>query len=74
MTVLTQHMEQVKINEARDFPIVQVLDPAVPAERHSKPRIWMNVGVSGIGALLVAVFLAFLLDYGQRVRRAARVP
>lgn len=72
MTVLAQQVEQAKINEARDFPIVQVLDSAVPAERPSKPRILSNVSVVGAGAFFVAVFLAFLLDYTKGSRRRAQ--
>jgi uncharacterized protein involved in exopolysaccharide biosynthesis len=36
-TALTQQYEQAKIAEARDTPVVQVLDRAIPAERKSRP-------------------------------------
>jgi len=38
-TLLTQQLEQAKIAEAKDTPVVQVLDRAVPAIRKSKPKI-----------------------------------
>ena len=36
-TLLTSQHEQAKIAEARDTPTVQVLDPAVPADKRSSP-------------------------------------
>lgn len=35
---LTQQYEEAKIQEAKDTPTVQVLDPAYPPERKSRPR------------------------------------
>lgn len=61
-TLLTQQLEQAKIAEARDFPTVQVLDRAVPAERPSKPKIRLNVAVAGATSLLLGVLLAFFLE------------
>lgn len=61
-TLLTQQWEQAKIAEARDFPTVQVLDRAVPAERPSKPKIKLNMAVAGATSLLLGVLLAFFLE------------
>jgi uncharacterized protein involved in exopolysaccharide biosynthesis len=36
--LLTSELEQARIRETMDTPTVQVLDPAMPPERHSKPR------------------------------------
>lgn len=36
VTLLTRQVEQARLAEARDMPVVQVLDRAVPAERHSR--------------------------------------
>jgi uncharacterized protein involved in exopolysaccharide biosynthesis len=67
--LLTQQFEQAKITEARDTPLVQLLDKAVPAERRSKPRIKLNMAIAGGISLLVGVFLAFFLEYLERLRR-----
>ncbi len=68
-TLLTSQHEQAKIAEARDTPTVQVLDPAVPADKRSRPRLLLNLAVAGVLALVVGIFLAFFLDYRARVRQ-----
>lgn len=70
--LLTQQFEQAKITEARDTPLVQLLDKAVPAERRSKPQIKLNMAIAGGISLLVGVFLAFFLEYLERLRRLGR--
>ncbi len=68
-TLLTSQHEQAKIAEARDTPTVQVLDPAVPADKRTRPRILLNTAVAGVLTLLVGIFVAFFLDYRARVRQ-----
>lgn len=67
-TLLASEYEQAKLAEARDTPTVQVLDPAVPAEKKSKPSILLNVLIAGGTALFVGIFLAFFLEYVTRIR------
>jgi len=67
-TMLTSQYEQAKIAEARDTPSVQVLDPAVPAEKKSKPSIRLNMLIAGVLALFVGIFVAFFLEYLDRIR------
>jgi len=71
-TLLTSQYEQAKLAEARDTPTVQVLDPAIPAEKKSKPSIRLNMMIAGVLALFVGIFLAFFLEYlgGIRARQA----
>ena len=66
--MLTSQYEQAKLAEARDTPTVQVLDPAIPAERKSKPSIRLNMMIAGALSLFVGIFLAFILEYLGRVR------
>ncbi len=68
-TLLTQQFEQAKIAEARDTPIVQPLDRAVPAEVKSRPSTRKNAAIAGFISLLVGISLAFLLEYVGRVRK-----
>lgn len=68
-TLLTSQHEQAKIAEARDTPTVQVLDPAVPADKRTRPRILLNVLIAGVLALVTGIFAAFFLDYRARVRQ-----
>jgi len=67
--LLTAQFEQAKINEARDMPTVQLLDKAVPAERKSKPKTRQNMAIAGALSLFVGIFLAFFLEYVERVRK-----
>ena len=70
-TMLTSQYEQAKIAEARDTPSVQVLDQGVPAEKKSRPRIGLNMVIAGVLALFLGIFLAFFLEYLERVKRAS---
>lgn len=67
--LLTAQFEQAKINEARDTPTVQLLDKAVPAERKSRPKTVVNMAIAGAVSLFVGMFLAFFLEYVDRMRR-----
>jgi tyrosine-protein kinase Etk/Wzc len=67
VTLLTQQLEQARIAEARDTPVVQVLDRAVPAERYSRPRAARNGTIAGVIMLVLGVSLAVALEsYGTR--------
>jgi uncharacterized protein involved in exopolysaccharide biosynthesis len=70
-TLLTSQHEQAKIAEARDTPTVQVLDTGIPADKKSRPRILLYTAVAGVLAIVIGVFLAFFLDYRDRVRPSA---
>jgi uncharacterized protein involved in exopolysaccharide biosynthesis len=48
--LLTAELEQSRIREMMDTPTVQVLDPAIPPERHSRPR----KGLMAVGAAVLA--------------------
>jgi len=67
--LLTQQLEQVKIAEAKDTPVVQVLDRAVPALGKSKPKIKLQMALAGTVSLFFGVFFAFLLEYIQRQKQ-----
>ncbi len=69
--LLTQQLEQTKIAEAKDLPIVQVLDRAVPAERHAKPRLRLRLGVAALASFAGSVVIAAMLDSFQRRRKRA---
>jgi tyrosine-protein kinase Etk/Wzc len=71
VTLLTQQLEQARISEAKDFPVVQVLDRAVPAERPSKPRLRLNLAVAGVTSLFVGIFLVFFVEHLWNLPRRA---
>lgn len=68
-TLLTSQHEQAKIAEARDTPTVQVLDPAIPADKRTRPRVLLNTAIAGVLALIIGTLVAYFLDYRARVRR-----
>lgn len=70
VTLLTQQIEQAKIAEANNMPVVRVLDRATPAERHSKPSLRVNVMIAGTSSLIIAVMLVFSIEFSKRIRSA----
>jgi uncharacterized protein involved in exopolysaccharide biosynthesis len=60
--LLTGQYEQAKLAEARDSPTVQVLDPAVKADRKIRPKVLTNTFVSGLAALLIGTGIAFFRE------------
>jgi uncharacterized protein involved in exopolysaccharide biosynthesis len=70
VSLLTQQLEQARIAEAKDTPVVQVLDPAVPASRHVRPSLIINLGVTAVASLLAGTLLAFVMEGAQGSGRA----
>jgi uncharacterized protein involved in exopolysaccharide biosynthesis len=64
--LLTSQYEQAKITEARDTPTVQVLDPAIAADRHSKPRLVLNVSLAAVSGFCIALLIAYVLNSRDR--------
>lgn len=69
VTLLTQQVEQVRITEAKDFPVAQVLDKAVAAERHSKPRMGVSLAVAAITGVIGGALIAFVAEYAGILSR-----
>lgn len=65
---LSAQYEQAKIAEAREPTDIQVLDYAVPPEKHSKPNVMLNVAIAGVTALFLGIFLAFFLEFWQNLK------
>ena len=72
VTILSQQLEQARISEAKDLPIVQVLDVALPAERPSRPRLLQNIMIAAVVSLLLAVFSALFVEYVRTLRLEIR--
>ena len=71
--LLTSQYEQAKLTEARDTPTVEVLDPAIPAERKIRPKISLNLLMAGMLSLLIGIFWAFFREALNR-RKARPSP
>lgn len=70
-SAMLQQLQLAKADEAKDAPLVQQVDPAVPPERKSKPRRAVIVLVSVALGLLVGLGWALLRG---AVRRAKEDP
>jgi tyrosine-protein kinase Etk/Wzc len=69
VTLLTQQVEQARIAEAKDTPVVQILDRAVPAVRRAKPRLFINLLLASIGSIVAGILLAGFIDYTRGLSR-----
>jgi len=54
--LIAKQYELARLDEARDATLIQVIDPAVPPERKSKPKRAMIVLASTLGAFLLLCF------------------
>lgn len=70
-TLLTQQLEQAKIQEAKDTPTLMTLDKAIPAIKRSRPKRTLTViTFSGI-AFLFVIFLVFTFEYINRLQKTS---
>jgi tyrosine-protein kinase Etk/Wzc len=67
--LLTQQYEMARIQEVKDSPTVQVLDTAQVPEIKIGPNRKRIVVVAVFAAAVLGVFLAFFLDYLEKVRK-----
>jgi len=69
---LTRQYEMEKINENRDTSTLQILDDAVVPDRKSKPRRSLIVILATVTAFLCSVFIAFILEYYEKLPESDR--
>ncbi len=62
-SALTQQLEQAKIAEAQDVPVVQLLDPALPPASPKPRKIGLQMLISGVVSAFAGVFLVLVFDY-----------
>lgn len=60
--LLVKQFELARLDEARDAVVIQVIDPAVPPERKSRPHRSVIVLMTTMAMLLISVGLAWLLE------------
>ncbi|MCG8604468.1 Wzz/FepE/Etk N-terminal domain-containing protein [bacterium] len=65
---LLPQYEQAKIQEAKDTPTVQILDPAIAPIRRSSPQRTLMVIFSGFLSLIMSVCLILIFEYVNRIR------
>ena len=64
--LLTQQLEQAKISEAQDMPVLQVLDPALPPGDPKPLNLLQRMSIYGIVGIFLGVFAVLTFDYATR--------
>ncbi|OIR01557.1 LPS O-antigen length regulator [mine drainage metagenome] len=67
--ILAKQFEMAKLDEAKDFPLIQVLDKATPPEKKSKPKRSLIVLLATLVAFFLAVLWAFIRESLFRVKQ-----
>lgn len=67
--LMARQYELARVEEAKEAPLVQVLDRAVPPERKSRPRRALIVIASAAAALFLSALWAVALEELDRARR-----
>jgi len=66
--ILAKQYETARLDEAKDAPMIQVLDKAVPPEKKSKPNRRPAVMLSALAGFIAAILLAFFREAVKRAR------
>jgi capsule polysaccharide export protein KpsE/RkpR len=66
--LVTSQYEMAQIEEAKDVNTIQVLDQAVPPDKKSSPKRALIVILSAVVAFFLSIFLAFFVEYIQRLK------
>jgi uncharacterized protein involved in exopolysaccharide biosynthesis len=67
--ILVEQYEMAKIEEARNMPTIQVLDPAVVPELPVGRGTIRKGMMAGLGTFMLGIFLAFSREYVVQARR-----
>lgn len=70
--LLAKQYEIAKVDEARESPVVQVMDKAIEPDRRSRPKRTLIVLLSAIVALFVGMFWAFVREGMEKASTDAR--
>jgi uncharacterized protein involved in exopolysaccharide biosynthesis len=60
LEVLIKQFELARIDEAKEGPLIQVVDAATPPERRSKPKRTLIVLISAFAGLFLSILLTFI--------------
>ncbi len=64
---LKKELELARITEKKEASAISVIDKATPPRAASRPRTLMNVALAGVVGFMMAIFLAFVLEYAARL-------
>jgi uncharacterized protein involved in exopolysaccharide biosynthesis len=66
---LLKAYEAAKLDEAKDAPVIAVIDKATPPERKAKPKRTIMVLVATISAFFFSIFIAFFKEYIEKINQ-----
>lgn len=58
-----KQFEAAKLDEAKSFSIVQVVDYAVPPDKHAKPKRLVMMAIAGFGGFFLSIFQVIFSEY-----------
>lgn len=67
--ILAKQFEMAKLDEAKDYPIIQVMDKAEIPEMKSRPKRASIVAMAAASAFVLSLFLAFVMEKLERGRK-----
>jgi uncharacterized protein involved in exopolysaccharide biosynthesis len=65
--LLAKQYEVARLDEAKETPIVQVLDPAIEPEQRTRPKRAIIVGIATILSILLTIAVIVLLDRKEKM-------
>jgi uncharacterized protein involved in exopolysaccharide biosynthesis len=68
--LLTQQYEQAKIQETKDTPTIQVLDPPKVPEFKSRPKRLTMAVVAGVLCVFLSIIVVFVIEFIDRNKKA----
>jgi uncharacterized protein involved in exopolysaccharide biosynthesis len=66
LTFVSQQLASARLDEAKDAPVIQVVDKALVPEKKSKPKRALIVILATLMALFVGVLFAFFKEASER--------
>ena len=64
--ILLKQYELARLDEAKDAPIIQVIEKAIPPEKRIKPKRSQMVMIATVAGFFISVFAAFLMEFIEK--------
>ncbi len=68
--ILAKQFEMAKLDESKNYPLIQVLDKASPPEHKTKPKRSVIVGISALAAFLLSLAWVYWRERQLLTRRS----
>lgn len=64
--ILLKQYEMARLDEAKDAPIIQVIEKAIPPETRIKPKRSQMVMIATVAGFFISVLAAFLMEFIEK--------